>query len=225
MSTNLNMNKVAAAIVLAGLIGMVAGKATEFLYDGGPQHAGGHHDEKRGYSIEVTEVEAGAGGAAAPAGPADISALYPTADQEAGGTYFAKKCSVCHSIDKGGANKVGPNLYGILGHKVATKEGFSYSKAMLSHSDRTWNWEEMNGFQWVPKKWVPGTIMAYAGTPKDQERANLIVYLNSQSDSPLALPPVTTPAETPPEDAAAADAKEETPAEAEPVAAEAPAAQ
>lgn len=207
MSTNLNGNKIAAALILAGLIGMVAGKATEFLYDGGPQHAGGHHEEKRGYSIEVTEVEAGAGGAAAPAGPADISALYATADKDAGAAYFGKKCAVCHNIDKGAANKVGPHLYGVLGRKVAAVPDFSYSKAMQGHADRTWNWDEMNHFQWNPKKFVPGTIMAYAGTPKDQERANLIVYLNSMSDSPLPLPPVTTPAAAPAEAApAAADA-------------------
>lgn len=193
MSTNLNMNKMAAAIILAGLIGMVAGKATEFLYDGGPAHPGGHHDEARGYSIEVTEVET-TGGAAAPVGAADISALYATADVAAGENYFAKKCAVCHTIDKDGANKVGPNLYGIMGHKFTAKPGFNYSKAMKDHADRTWDWEQMNNFQWNPKKWIPGTIMAYAGTPKDQERANLIVYLNSKSDSPLKLPPVTTPA-------------------------------
>lgn len=192
MSTNLNGNKIAAALILAGLIGMVAGKATEFLYDGGPQHAGGHHEEKRGYSIEVTEVET-TGGPAAPAGPADISALYASADKEAGASYFSKKCAVCHSIEKGGPNKVGPHLYGVMGRKVASVSDFSYSKAMQTHADRSWTWDEMNHFQWNPKKFVPGTIMAYAGTSKDQERANLIVYLNSMSDSPLALPPVTTP--------------------------------
>lgn len=206
MSTNLNTNKIAAAIVLAGLIGMVSAKVTEFLYDGGPAHHGTEHEEHRGYSIEVTEVDT-AGGAAAPAGPADISALYASADAAAGETYFNKKCAVCHTADKGGANKVGPNLYGVMGRKVASHAGFSYSKAMQGHADRSWNWEEMNGFQWNPKKWVPGTIMAYAGTAKDTERANLIMYLNKQSDSPLPLPPVTTPAaEEAPAEAAAADA-------------------
>jgi cytochrome c len=192
MSSNLNTNKIAGAILLAGLIGMVAGKATEFLYDGGPKHAGGHHEEVRGYKIDVPEV-AEAGGAAAVATAADISALYPTADIAAGESYFAKKCAVCHNIDKGGANKVGPQLYGVMGRKVAGLGDFNYSEAMKKHAGEApvWDWDAMNAFQWSPRKTVVGTIMAYAGTPKDQERANLLVYLNSKSDSPLALPPVT----------------------------------
>jgi len=189
MSTNLNSNKIAAALVLAGLIGMISGKVTEFLYDGGPQHAGGHHEEPRGYKIEVTEVAEG--GPAAPTGPADISALYATADIAAGEAYFAKKCTVCHNIDKGGANKVGPHLYGVMGRGIASVGDFGYSDALKGKSGEKWDWETMNGFQWAPRKWAPGTIMAYAGTPKDQERANLIAYLNSKSDSPLPLPAVT----------------------------------
>lgn len=192
MSTNLNTNKIAGAILLAGLIGMVAGKATEFLYDGGPQHAGGHHEEHRGFKIDVPEGEtAGADGGAATAEAADISALYASADVAAGESYFGKKCAVCHNIEKGQPNKVGPELYGVMGRKVATAPGFSYSEAMKGHGDRSWTWDEMNHFQFKPRAWVPGTIMAYGGTPKDQERANLIVYLNSKSDSPLPLPPVT----------------------------------
>lgn len=190
MSANLTTNKIAAAILLAGLIGMVSGKVTEFLYDGGPQHPGGHHEEARGYKIDVPEVAVG-GGAAAPVTAGDISALYASADAAAGEAYFAKKCAVCHTVDKGGANKVGPHLYGIMGRKVAAVGDFNYSGGMKSHADRSWTWEEMNQFQFAPRKWVPGTIMAYAGTPKDQERANLIVYLNNKSDSPLPLPPVT----------------------------------
>lgn len=204
MSTNLNGNKIAGAILLAGLIGMVAGKATEFLYDGGPKHAGGHHEEVRGYTIDVPEVAEG-GATAAVATAADISALYATADIAAGESYFSKKCAVCHNIEKGQPNKVGPQLYGVMGRAVAGLGDFSYSEAMKNHASvaSKWDWDAMNHFQWSPRKTVVGTIMAYAGTPKDQERANLIVYLNSKSDSPLALPPVTAAkaeaAETPAE--------------------------
>ena len=194
--SDLNLNKIAGAVILAGLIGMVAGKASELLYFGEFTHKGHHEEGPRGYKIEVTEVAEG--GAAAPTGAPDISALYASADAAAGQAYFEKKCSTCHSIDKGGANKVGPNLWGVLGRKVASHGGFNYSKGMQSHGDRSWTWEEMNQFQFKPAKWVPGTIMAYAGTSKDQDRANLIVYLNKQSDGPLPLPPVTAkPAETP----------------------------
>lgn len=187
MSTNLNMNKVAGAILLAGLIGMVAGKVTEFLYDGGPKHHGAHAEEARGYKIEVTDAPA-AGGAAAPAGPADLTALYATADAKAGGDFFSKKCATCHDITKGGANKVGPHLWGVMGRKVASIADFNYSAGMKAHADRSWSLDEANHFLWNPRAFVPGTIMAFGGVSKDAERANLIAYLNSQSDKPLALP-------------------------------------
>ncbi|MFN8929350.1 MAG: c-type cytochrome [Alphaproteobacteria bacterium] len=195
---NMKLNTIAMAVLTAGLIGMVTGKATEFLYDGGPKHPGAHHEEKRGYKIEVAETTAD-GAPAAPVGPPDISALYATADVAAGADYFNKKCTVCHSIDKGGPNKVGPNLYGIIGRKFASHEGFSYSTAFKALSDRSWTFDEMNGFQFNPKKWVPGTIMAYAGNKKDQERANLIAFLNSKSDNPLPYPPVKAAAAPEPE--------------------------
>jgi cytochrome c len=186
MSSNLNGNKIAAAIVMAGLIAMVGGKVTEFLYDGGPAHPGAGHEEARGYKIEVTEVAPTADGK--PAGASDITALYATADAKAGADFYSKKCAVCHNIEKGSANKVGPHLWGIIGNKVAAVADFNYSAGMKSHGDRTWTFDEMNHFQWNPRAWVPGTIMGYSGTPKDSDRANLIVYLNSQSDKPLPLP-------------------------------------
>ena len=202
--SNLNGNKIAAAILVAGLIGMVTGKATEFLYFGGPQHPGAHHEEKRGYSIEV--VEAPAGGEAVVAAAADISALYATADTKAGGDYFTKKCAVCHSIEKGGANKVGPHLWGVMNRPVGSVADFNYSKAMKEHGGN-WTFEEMNKFQWSPQKTVPGTIMSYGGNKKDQERANLIAYLASQSDSPPKLPVASAkPAEPAKDDEAAAPA-------------------
>jgi cytochrome c len=199
--SNLNMNKAAAAILCAGLIGMVSGKVMEFLYFGGPQHPGAHKEEKRGYSIEVTEVTDG--GPAAPQEAPDISALYATADIKAGGDYFSKKCTVCHSIEKGGANKVGPALWGVMNRPIGSHAGFSYSSAMKSHGGN-WTFEEMNKFQWNPRKTIPGTIMAYAGNKKDQERANLIAYMASMSDNPPKLPVASAkPAEAAPAEAPA----------------------
>jgi cytochrome c len=193
--SNLNMNKAAAAILVAGLIGMFTGKITEFLYYGGPEHPGAHTEEKRGYSIEITEAPAG--GAAVADEAADISALYATADVKAGEEYFGKKCAVCHSIEKGGANKVGPHLWGIMNRPVGSIGDFNYSSAMKAHGGK-WTFEEMNKFQWNPKKTIPGTIMSYGGNRKDQERANLIAYLAGQSDSPPKLPVASAkPAEAP----------------------------
>lgn len=185
--SNLNTNKIAAAILVAGLIGMVSGKVTEFLYYGGPQHANVHHEAKRGFSIEVVSDAVAADGAAAPAAAANINALYASADVKAGEAYFGKKCAVCHSIDKGGANKVGPALYGVMNRPIASVSGFNYSAAMKAKGGN-WTFDEMNKFQWNPKKTVPGTMMAYSGTPKDQERANLIAFMASKSDKPAALP-------------------------------------
>lgn len=180
--SNLNNNKIAAAILCAGLIGMVTGKVTEFLYDGGPAHPG-HHEVARGYTVEVVEAPAG-GGAAAPAEAADLSALYATADAAKGGEYFAKKCATCHTADKGGANKVGPHLWGVYNRKVAGVGDFNYSGGMKAHGDRKWDANELNHFLWAPNKWVKGTMMSFAGIKKDEDRANVIAYIANQSDSP-----------------------------------------
>lgn len=185
--SNLSMNKAAAAILVAGLIGMVTGKATEFLYFGMENEPGHEAEAKRGFKIDIIE-SAEAGDVAAPAGAGDISALYATADVKAGGEFFAKKCTTCHNGEKGAANKVGPHLWGVVNRKVASVGDFSYSAGMKSHGDKTWNFEELNHFLWSPAKWVPGTMMSFAGVQKDQERANLIAYLNSQSDSPAKFP-------------------------------------
>ena len=186
--SDLNLNKIAAAVLLAGLVGMVAGKASELLYFGGFQHAGHHGEEPRGYKIEVVE-DAGSG-AAAPQGAPDISALYATADANAGKEYFDKKCAVCHDINSGGQNKVGPALWGVMGRGIAAHSGFNYSSGLKAHADKKWDFDTMNKFQWKPAKFAPGTIMSYGGTAKDQDRANLIIYMNAQGGN-LPLPPVT----------------------------------
>jgi cytochrome c len=198
------LNKIAGAVLLAGLIGMVAGKATEYLYEGGPAHPGPAHTEaQRGYKIEGAEEATAANAPAKPQGAPNIDAFYATADLAKGADYFGKKCAVCHTKDKGGANMVGPNLWGVIGKQIASHEGFGYSKALTAKNTESWNFENMNQWQFAPRKWAPGTIMAYAGTQKDQDRANLIAYLNSLSDSPAKLP-VAAPA--PAEDAAAVEA-------------------
>lgn len=177
--SNLNLNKTAAALFCAGLIAMVTGKVTEFLYYGGPVEHGSHEEAKRGFKIDVVETANAAEGGAAPAGPADIKPLLASADMAAGGKIFSTKCTTCHSGDKGGANKVGPALWGVANRKVASVAGFNYSSGMKSHGDKNWNNEELNQFLYKPAKYVPGTMMSFAGIQKDQDRANLIAYLNS----------------------------------------------
>ncbi len=98
-----------------------------------------------------------------------------------------KKCSACHIVAKGGKNKIGPALYGIVGKQSAVAEGYSYSKALKAHG-KNWSFEELNAYLLKPQSHIKGTKMAFAGLRKDKDRASIILYLNSQSDSPLPKP-------------------------------------
>lgn len=168
--------------------------------------------EKPGFAIEAAEEGAGAGAGAAEA-PAAVSVaeLLAKADAQAGEAVF-KKCAACHSIEKGGPNKVGPDLWGVVNRPIASHEGFAYSGGMKEFSQGgsvVWDFEHLNGFLASPKGYVKGTAMGFAGVKKDEERANLLAYLNSQSDSPAPLPtadaaPAAEPAAAPAEGAAPA---------------------
>jgi cytochrome c2 len=194
-------------------------------------------------STEATATDQTAGAAApaqegAPAtaqagGDAEILALIKSADPAQGQT-VAKKCAICHTFDKGGPNKVGPNLWDIFGGPHAHKADFKYSDAMAAMHDKTWGVAELNAFLASPKDAVKGTKMAFAGIKKAEDRAALIAYLHTLSDSPKPLPEGTTgqvaPAPQPTQQAAAAPqqatdaAAPAAPAE-QPAAASAPAAE
>ena len=98
-----------------------------------------------------------------------------------------KKCAACHSIVKGGKNKIGPALYNVVGRKVGAVSDYKYSKALAGY-EKSWTFEELNGYLIKPAKWIKGTKMAFAGLRKEKDRASVIKYLNQNSDSPLSLP-------------------------------------
>ncbi|MDG1288067.1 MAG: cytochrome c family protein [Rickettsiales bacterium] len=166
----MEMNKIAASILLAGIIAMVAGFVTDLMYHPVTDL------EKRGYSIEVVET-AGAGTVAADAAPVDIHPFLAAADLEAG-KVFSKKCTACHSFDAGGAHKVGPALYGVFNRDIASSAGYAYSDALQAVPGK-WTAQNVSEFLTKPKKFAKGTKMVYAGIKKPEQRANLIAYLQS----------------------------------------------
>jgi cytochrome c len=140
---------------------------------------------KPGFEIAVKEETPG-GKEAAPAPSEPIEKLLQTASVEKGEA-AAKKCGACHSFEKGGPNKVGPNLYGIVGDKKGEGRGFNFSAAMKAKGG-TWTFDDLNQFISNPKGFIPGTAMGFAGIPKDSERADVIDYLHTLADSPVPLP-------------------------------------
>jgi len=166
---------------------------------------------KQGYVIQGVESSEGGAAAAVP-----LATLLASADAAKGEAVF-KKCVACHTINQGGANGIGPNLYGVMGKKHGHIPGFAFSEALLN-APGMWDWENMDKWLANPKKYAPGTKMSFAGLGNPEERAALLLYLNAQgSNLPLPPPPAEGAAPAEGGDAAAA------PAEGEAGAGEAPA--
>ena len=141
---------------------------------------------KPGYEIAVKET--GAEKAAPQEKSEPIAVLLASASAERG-LAAAKQCAACHTFEKGGPNRVGPNLYDIVGRAVASVPGFAYSDAMKGKGGE-WTFDELSAFLHDPRAKVPGTKMTYAGIKRDQQRADLIEYMRAQSDSPKPVPKV-----------------------------------
>ncbi|HEX2764898.1 MAG TPA: cytochrome c family protein [Allosphingosinicella sp.] len=210
-------NTIAGWLLGAGIVALGATIITGEMF---------HHErpEKMGYPIAGVT---GAEGESGPAAEVPIANLLASADPAKGSQVF-KKCTACHTREKGGPNGTGPNLWGVMGAPIGKHApGFAYSPA-LAGKGGNWDFESLN--QWVksPRDFAPGTKMTFAGLGKPEDRANLLAFLNTQTDSPLPLPaPQAAPAANP---AAAAAEKAGQPAaagkaEKEPVKTEQQAAQ
>jgi cytochrome c len=149
---------------------------------------------KPGYNIAVQEH---GGGAAGPAKEAEepMEVMMASASVEKGQA-TAKQCGACHTFEKGGPNRVGPNLYGIVGRARASEAGFNYSAAMKAKGG-TWTFGELYAFLANPRGYIPGTNMTFAGLARGQQRADVIDYLHTLSDSPLPLPKAAANAPAP----------------------------
>ena len=174
------LNKIIAAVLMVALLVIGIGKLSNVIF----------HVEKPktpGYAVEVKEVaNTTSSTAEVTEKKVDIAALMAMGDVETGMKVF-KKCAACHSITKGGKNKIGPALYNVVGRKVGGVSDYKYSKALIAY-EKKWTFEELNGFLIKPAKWIKGTKMAYAGLRKEEDRASIIKYLNEKSNSPLPLP-------------------------------------
>jgi len=144
--------------------------------------------EEPAYSVDVPESLAGIGGGAAEEVVVNMAALIAVADV-ANGEKVAKKCVACHAFEKGGANKTGPGLWGVLGADIAAHAGYEYSGA-LQEKEGNWDWDKLSAFLENPRGWAPGTKMGFAGLKKPEDRADIMAWMNAQSDSPLAAPEV-----------------------------------
>ena len=174
------INKIVAAVLMVALLVIGIGKISDVIFYV-------KKPKTPGYTVEIeqitstSEIETNV-----TENKVDIAALMAMGDVVSGEKIF-KKCAACHSIVKDGKNKIGPALYNVVGRKVGGVSDYKYSKALASY-EKSWTFEELNGFLLKPAKWIKGTKMAYAGLRKEKDRASVIKYLNQSSDNPQPLP-------------------------------------
>jgi cytochrome c len=185
MASDLTFNKIAAGVLATALaiVGLREVSAIAFHTEA---------PEKPGYAIAIPE--SAGGGDAGPAADRllDWGTLLISANPADGAT-VSKKCASCHTFEQGGADGTGPNLFGILGGPIAGKAGYAYSEAMRAHTAEVpggrWTLDDMNAFLLAPQKHIAGTKMTFVGLKKEDERVNIMAYMNSMTASPVPIPP------------------------------------
>jgi cytochrome c len=184
MASSLEVNKFLAAILTAGVIASGSGVLSRILY---------HPEIPEEPAYQVALTEDGAVEAEGAQEEVPLPVLLANASPDAG-EGEVRACAACHSFEQGGAAKIGPPLWGVVGRDIASVEGFAYSDALLQ-KEGAWDYEALSGFLANPKGWAPGTKMAYAGLKAPEDRADAVVYLRSLSDDPLPLPEAPAEAE------------------------------
>ena len=176
-------NKVIGGVLGTVLFVLIVHVGSQALYYSPPP-------AKPGFVIPVAEASTPpAAEKAVPKAEAlpDFAVAIPPADAMAGAA-IAERCAVCHDWTKGGPNKIGPNLYGVVGRPRASQPGFDYSPAMKAKGG-VWTYDDLYMFLQQPAVFVAGTKMAFAGLPRAQDRLNVIAFLRMQADTPTPLPP------------------------------------
>jgi len=174
------LNKIIAAVLMVALLVIGLNKISNGIF-----HV--EKPEKPGYKVEVeAQLTASSSNTTETAEKIDIAAIMSLGDITHGKKVF-KKCAACHSVVKGGGNKIGPALYNVVGRAVGGVSEYKYSKALVTYG-KNWTFEELNGFLTKPAAYLKGTKMSYAGLRKEKDRASVIMYLNQNSENPKPLP-------------------------------------
>ena len=174
------LNKIIAAVLMVALLVIGLGKISDAVF-----HV--KKPKNPGYRVEVeSQLASTTSQSTNIIETIDIAAIMALGDVASGEKIF-KKCAACHSVNKGGKNKIGPALYNVVGRAVGGVVDYKYSKTLASYN-KEWTFEELNGFLTKPSSYLKGTKMSYAGLRKEKDRASVIKYLNQNSDNPKLLP-------------------------------------
>ena len=176
------MNKIIASIVLVIILILGINKIADAIF-----HV--NKSEKSVYQVAAVTTVTNTGTAETSTKNSeseDIMTLFASTNADEGAKVFKSQCAACHSITKGGSNKIGPALWGVLGKQTGSVSDYKYSKGMAAYG-KPWSFEEMNGFLTKPKDWIKGTKMSFAGLKNIKERAAVILYMNKNTDNPLPL--------------------------------------